>query len=100
VVPDPQRLDRLLTALRQNVNTTNSGSSTPASTTRRHPLQGKARDDSPRDRLRHGAQEDPEVRRHLVVRIDTIKNSDQPVYKKEFTINLSLAGIDPKKKKS
>jgi hypothetical protein len=91
----------VLTALRQNVNTTNVWIS---NATFDDPgfiqLKGRAREDSHVTDFVAALKKTQKFGDISVVRIDTIKNSDQPVYKKEFTINLSLAGIDPKKKKS
>jgi hypothetical protein len=90
----------VLTALRQNVNTSNlwivnASFEDPGFVK----LQGKAREDSHVTDFVTALKKTQKFADIKVDRIDSNKG-DKPEYKKDFTVNAYLAGVDPKKKKN
>jgi hypothetical protein len=89
----------VLSALRQNVNTSNlwivSASFEDPGLIR---LQGKARDDTNVTELVTALKKTQKFGNIAIDRIDIYKG-EKPDYKKDFTVNAWLAGVDPKKKK-
>jgi len=90
----------VLTALRQNVNTSNLWI---VNATFDDPgfirLTGKAREDSHVTDFVAALKKTQKFADIKVERIDINKGGDKD-YKKDFTLNLTLAGVDPKKKKN
>lgn len=90
----------VLTALRQNVNTSNlwivNASFEDPGVIR---LQGKAREDSHVTDFVAALKKTQKFADIKVDRIDSNKG-EKPEYKKDFTVNAYLTGVDPKKKKN
>jgi len=89
----------VLTALRQNVNTSslwivNASFEDPGLLR----LQGKARDDSNVTDFVTALKKTGKFGNIAIERVDTSK-SESGIYRKDFTVNAQLAGIDLKKKK-
>jgi hypothetical protein len=88
-----------LTALRQNVNTSNlwivSASFEDPGIIR---LQGKARDDTNVTDFVTALKKTQKFGNIAIDRID-LNKGEKPEYKKDFAVNAWLAGVDPKKKK-
>ncbi|HZE95773.1 MAG TPA: PilN domain-containing protein [Planctomycetota bacterium] len=88
-----------LGALRQNVNTNslwivNASFDDPGIIR----LQGKARDDGNVTEFVTALKKTGKFGNIAIERVDTSK-SESPFYRKDFTVNAQLAGVDPKKKK-
>lgn len=90
----------VLTALRQNLNTTNlwivNATFDDPGVVR---LQGKAKEDSHVTDFVTALKKSQKFADIKVDRIDSNKG-EKPEYKKDFTVNAYLIGVDPKKKKN
>jgi hypothetical protein len=90
-----------LTTLRQNVNTANiwiygANFDDPGFIQ----IKGRSREDSHVTDFVTALKKTSKFADVKVDRIDSIKTPDSSGYKKDFTVNASLAGVDPKKKKN
>jgi hypothetical protein len=91
----------ILSALRQNVNTSTvwivSASFEDPGVIR---LQGKAKDDANVTDLVKALTKTGKFGLISIDRIDSSKGASTEYYKKDFTVNAYVAGVDPKKKKT
>lgn len=91
----------VLTALRQNLNPTNIWI---VNATFDDPgfivIKGRAREDTHVTDFVTALKKTQKFADIKVDRIDSLKSPDQSGYKKDFTVNVVLTGVDPKKKKN
>jgi Tfp pilus assembly protein PilN len=90
----------VLTTLRLNMSTSNLWIVTASFEDPGHiRIQGKARDDNHVTDFVTALKNSKKFSNVAIERID-LNKGEKPEYKKDFTVNASLTGVDPKKKKN